>query len=118
MRFFSIFCGLFAVALHVQAGPTQAEIAEKTEQGLRLIRLGPDLDLVWKSDDEVLELIVNKTRFVRKLPLVLGSVFMLYRWILPKTTLRRGSSRVEHFGKPLHVSLRAHLASAPLMRSP
>lgn len=43
---------------------SEAEILENAAKGLRLLRLGPDADPVWKTEDEKLDLLRARVRFV------------------------------------------------------
>ncbi len=52
------------------------EIAEKSSQGLRLLSLGENIEPVWKSEDEKLDLMRKGVQFVRTR-------------LFPRTLLRR-----------------------------
>jgi bacterial leucyl aminopeptidase len=57
--------GFASLALGTFAAPfTHVEIESKASQGLRLLRLSEDSEPVWKTEDEKLELLRVKTKFV------------------------------------------------------
>lgn len=60
----SAFFALLALAAGIQAVITEAEIAEKSAQGLSLLQLGDGAEPIWVTETQKLSLIAADVRFV------------------------------------------------------
>jgi leucyl aminopeptidase len=61
-----VLSGLLIFAGAAPARIPSSEIQAKTAQGLRLVSLADNAPLVWKSEDEKLDLIRQNKHFVRR----------------------------------------------------